>query len=59
MSLQKSIDSMTENAKYARHNVIYKGAEVRSVITHEMGHVIAGQTFGFINNVGGNASMNQ
>jgi hypothetical protein len=35
---------------------VYKGSEMESVITHEMAHVIAGQTFGFSDSLGANQS---
>ena len=44
---QKTLDNLKEARKYSRHNVVYQGQEMESVITHEMGHVIAGQNFGY------------
>lgn len=44
---QKTLDNLKEMSKYSRHNVVYEGQEMESVITHEMAHVIAGQNFGF------------
>lgn len=46
--LKGHLDKLKAQADFSRHNVIYKGQEVESVITHEMGHVLAGQIFGFI-----------
>lgn len=45
---KQALEQAKEKSKFSRHNAIYKGEEVKSVITHEMGHVIAGQTFGFV-----------
>ena len=44
---QEALNKALRTAKFDRHNVIYKGEEVRSVVMHETGHVIAGQIFGF------------
>lgn len=49
MKAEKNLESAREEAKYSRHNVCYKGEEVKSVITHEMGHCIADQLCGQIN----------
>lgn len=46
--LKQRLNELKKQAEYNRHNVIYKGEEVKCVITHEMGHVLAGQKFGFI-----------
>ena len=48
--LQGRLKQLERQAEFSRHNVIYKGKEVESVATHEMGHVLAGQLFGFIKN---------
>ena len=40
---KQALDRAREEVKYSRHNIVYKGKEVKSIITHEMGHVIAGQ----------------
>lgn len=46
---QEALDKAKQQAEYKRHNVIYQGNEVESVIVHEMGHVVADQVFGQIN----------
>ena len=48
-SLQQRLQRAKEDAKYSRHNVVYQGDEIKSVVTHEMGHVIADQLHGFVN----------
>ena len=48
-SYKKAIKELEEELKYTRHNVIYPGLEVRSVITHEFGHVLADQKIFQIN----------
>lgn len=52
-SLHAKVEKLLENAKektqYERHNVLYKGKEVESVMAHELGHTIADQYFGQIN----------
>lgn len=47
LRVQKTLDNLKEARKYSRHNVVYQGQEMESVITHEMAHVIAGQNFGY------------
>nr|DAJ68659.1 MAG TPA: Glucose-regulated metallo-peptidase M90 [Caudoviricetes sp.] len=54
--LEERLKDLKKQAEYNRHNVIYKGEEVKCVITHEMGHVLAGQKFGFIS--AGNTVVN-
>lgn len=47
-----------ELLKYSRHNVCYENREVESIITHEMGHIIAEQRFQQLSNeyaMGGSA----
>lgn len=50
---RKSADDMIkfyqDKLKYSRHNVVYKGKEVESVISHEYGHILADQKFRQIN----------
>lgn len=46
---KKAIKELEDDLKYPRHNVVYAGQEVRSVITHEFGHVISDQKIGKIN----------
>ena len=43
--LEQNIQQYEESLKYSRHNVIYEDQEVESVITHEVGHIIAEQKF--------------
>ena len=58
LRFQASLDNMKEMNKYSRHNVVYQGEEMKSVITHEMAHVIAGQNFGFASYGAGNKPLN-
>lgn len=46
---KKTIRELEDNLKYSRHNAVYAGKEIRSVITHEFGHVIADQKIFQIN----------
>lgn len=46
---EKAIKEVQSKLKFSRHNVIYPGKEVQSVITHEYGHILADQLFGQIN----------
>lgn len=48
---------LTERSKYTRHNVVYAGYEVRSVVTHEYGHILADQLFGQINSTHANPAF--
>lgn len=48
---------LSERSKYTRHNVVYARYEVRSVVTHEYGHVLADQLFGQINGARANADF--
>jgi SPP1 gp7 family putative phage head morphogenesis protein len=54
---QETLDRIIERMKYARHNVVYAGHEVRSVFTHEYGHVLADQVFGQINGARANPAF--
>ena len=47
--LQQVLQNKKDNLGYTRHNVVYKGEEVKSTIYHEMGHIIADQLCGQIN----------
>ena len=47
--IKKVIKQLEEDLKYTRHNVTYKGLEIRSTIAHEYGHIIADQYLGQIN----------
>lgn len=59
--MQERLQELFRQQPYSRHNVIYKGEEVKSVITHEMGHVLAAQKFGgFISKkLGGNTNSDE
>ena len=57
--LENRLNKLKSMQGCSRHNVIYKGEEVKSVITHEMGHVIAGQIFGFVSQTGASSSTNK
>lgn len=46
---RKKAQLLQEALRYSRHNVIYAGREVQSVITHELGHVLADQICGQLN----------
>ena len=46
--VKKAIKECKEALKFTRHNVIYKGMEVQSVITHEYGHILVDQYIGQI-----------
>lgn len=50
---QKCLDAAKRGQVYKRHNVVYKGREVETVVAHEMGHVIAGQLHGFTSDTSG------
>lgn len=52
--IENRLEELKRQKEFSRSNVIYKGEEVKSVITHEMGHVLAAQKFGgFITGFGG------
>ena len=57
--LNQRLESLKSKKDFKRHNVVYKGEEIKSVITHEMGHVLAGQIFGFVSQTGGNYGANK
>lgn len=41
----EQIKQLEEDRKYSRHNVVYGDDEIRSVVTHEVGHLLAEQRF--------------
>ena len=41
--IKRAISQTQEMAKYKRGNVIYKGKEIKSVYTHEYGHILSDQ----------------
>lgn len=41
----EQIKKLEEDRKYSRHNVVYGDDEIRSVVTHEVGHLLAEQRF--------------
>jgi SPP1 gp7 family putative phage head morphogenesis protein len=46
---EKAIESLEKRKLFSRHNVVYAGTEVRDVVNHEYGHVLADQYFNQIN----------
>jgi len=56
-SWQTYLKQVQECLKFTRHNAVYVGQEVRSVMTHEYGHVLADQIFGQINHSTANSAF--
>jgi hypothetical protein len=54
---KKVLADIAERLKYTRHNVIYAGHEVRSVVTHEYAHMLADQSFGHTNGARANPAF--
>ena len=46
---EEELKNKKDDLGYTRHNVMYKGEEIKCTILHEMGHVIADQLCGQIN----------